>query len=147
MGPVHSDVSWRTSGALFLCGTFRWGAFSSLAAAFLTRRMSHPLLAPLPPEVIVERSRGVAYVAPLSGCPTLSLSYISPQARELRVTGLGYPLLTHILRLAGSARCWEESKGRTGDRVIEPPSVDYRVYFGSLVLFHSDCRVIGHADY
>ncbi|MGI6662250.1 MAG: QueT transporter family protein [Bacillota bacterium] len=99
-------------GSPFLVWDLSLGAFSSLAAAFLTRRMSHPLLAPLPP-VIVNALVVSAYVAPLSGMPYAIVALYIAAGQAVACYGLGYPLLTYILR---NQRLREVLGGEQGER-------------------------------
>lgn len=84
-------------GSPFLVWDLTLGAFSSLAAAFLTRRMPRASLAPLPP-VIVNALLVSVYVAPLSGMPYLLVAMYIAAGQAVACYGLGYPLLVYILK-------------------------------------------------
>lgn len=90
-------------GSPFLVWDLTLGAAGTLAAALITRRMSKPLLAPLPP-VLVNALVVSSYVAPLTGMPyPLTAAYIA--AGEIVACYLlGYPLLLYLLRNENAAK-------------------------------------------
>jgi uncharacterized membrane protein len=88
-------------GSPFLAWDLSLGAFASLAAAFLTRRMPRPILAPLPP-VIVNAVLVSMYVAPLSGLPYVSVALYIAAGQAAACYGVGYPLLLYLLRNDGA---------------------------------------------
>jgi uncharacterized membrane protein len=84
-------------GSPFLAWDLSLGAFASLAAALLTRRMSRPLLAPLPP-VLLNALLVSVYVAPLSGLPYVTVALYIALGQAVACYGIGYPLLLYLLR-------------------------------------------------
>jgi len=90
-------------GSPFLVWDLTLGAAGTIAAALITRRVSIPLLAPLPP-VLVNALVVSSYVAPLTGMPyPLTAAYIA--AGEIVACYLlGYPLLLYLLRNENAAK-------------------------------------------
>lgn len=84
-------------GSPFLAYDLTLGAGSTLLAAYLTRRMPRPALAPLPP-VAVNAVVVSAYVAGLSGLPYLPVAAYIGLGQVVACYLLGYPLLVYLLR-------------------------------------------------
>jgi uncharacterized membrane protein len=84
-------------GSPFLPWDLSLGAFASLAAALLTRRMPRPLLAPIPP-ILLNALLVSVYVAPLSGLPYLTVALYIALGQGVACYGIGYPLLLYLLR-------------------------------------------------
>ena len=89
-------------GSPFLVWDLTLGAAGTLAAALITRRMSKPLLAPLPP-VLVNALVVSSYVAPLTGMPyPLTAAYIA--AGEIVVCYLLGTLFLYFWRNENAAK-------------------------------------------
>lgn len=84
-------------GSPFIAWDLTLGAFASLAAALLTRRMPRAYLAPLPP-VIVNALVVPIYVAPLSGMSYWLVALYVAAGQAVACYGLGYPLLLYLQR-------------------------------------------------
>lgn len=84
----------------FLLWDVTLGALSTLLAAWLTRRMPRPGLAPLPP-IVVNALVVPLYVARLSGLPYLPVAAYIAAGEAIACYVLGYPLLAYLLRNRG----------------------------------------------
>ncbi len=84
-------------GSPFLVWDLTVGALGTLVAALLTRRISKPYLAPLPP-VIINALVVSTYVAPLSGMPYWPVALYIGAGEAVACYALGYPLLLYLLR-------------------------------------------------
>lgn len=84
-------------GSPFLAWDITLGALSTLLAAYLTRRMPRPVLAPLPPVLVNGLVVGY-YVARLSDMPYLPVAGYIAAGEALACYVLGYPLLAYLLR-------------------------------------------------
>lgn len=84
-------------GSPFLLWDITLGALGTLVAAWLTRRMPRPALAPLPP--IVANALVVSlYVARLTATPYLPVAGYIAAGEAIACYGLGYPLLAYLMR-------------------------------------------------